>query len=235
MPDVATRLNAVKSLRKELGSRLFFGTDLLREFGKNGAGEAFPPAGGVAGESGIAGLVAGLRPGRLTEVVVAGPSQGGGLVLAALLARARLEGSYAMLFDVGSGFAVESFPDRDLETLLWVGCDSVLQAVTAFDIAARDENFRWFVLDGREGKSEDWRAVRPSLWQRISLLLRERGAAGLILARTPVTGVSKDRHEVTARFGLEALHAERSRLFSAVRVGQGSGNHGEGGRRRLAG
>lgn len=208
---------ALETLRRELGGKVRSGSEWLRENAENREGGAAP--GPVpAGETGIEALVAGLRPGRLTEILVAGPSRGGGLVLAALLARMRREGSYAVLFDVGSGFDLAGFPERDLESLLWVGCDSVAQAVAAFDVAARDENFRAFVLDGRDARPEDWRAVRPALWQRIAQPLRERRATGLILARFPVTATAKDRYELVSRLGLDGLHEERGQLLGVVRA-----------------
>lgn len=203
----------------------------MRECEDRGAGMAAP----VAGEIGIVELVGNLRSGRITEVVVPGPSRGGGLVLAALLARARREGQYAVLLDVGSGFVIEGFSEHDLESLLWVGCDSVAQAVAAFDLVARDENFRWFILDGRDASAEDWRAVRPALWQRIAQPLRERGAGAVILARVPVTGVAKDRYELAARLELGGLHEERSKLLAAVRARPARGELGENKVRRLAG
>lgn len=206
------KLAALEALRRELGGKVRSGSEFLEECEQRG-----PVATAATGNEAET-FVAGLRPGRLNEVIVPGPSRGGGLVLAALLARARREGQYAVLLDVGSGFAIESFPERDLESLLWIGCDSMAQAVAAFDVAARDENFRWFVLDGRDAAPEDWRAVRPALWQRIAQPLRERGAVGLILSRVPVTNVAKDRYELESRFDLEALHEERDRLLAAVRA-----------------
>jgi hypothetical protein len=219
---------ALASLRQALGSKVRSGSEFLHEC--EGRGMESSPL--RVGASGVEELVVGLRPGRITELLVAGPSRGGGLVLAALLARARREERYAVLFDVGSGFDIGSFPGRDLESLLWIGCDSVEQAVAAFDVAARDENFRWFILDGRDARPEDWRAVRPALWQRIAQPLRERGATGLILSRVPVTGVAKERYELEARFDLEALQDERSRLLASVRVRPARGDLGEG-RERL--
>lgn len=231
MPLPHPKAAALASLRQALGSKVRSGSEFLHESQGRGM-EASPPPGG---SSGVEELVAGLRPGRITEVIVTGPSRGGGLVLAALLGRARREERYAVLFDVGGGFAIESFPGRDLESLLWIGCDSVEQAVAAFDVAARDENFRWFILDGRDVRPEDWRAVRPALWQRIAQPLRERGATGLILSRVPVTGVAKERYELEARFDLEALYEERSRLLATVRVRSARGESGERRGNRLAG
>ncbi len=205
---------ALASLRQALGTNVRSGSEWLREC----ESRETPLLRSPAGEIGIDVLLEGLRPGRITEVIVAGPSRGGGLIFAALLARARCEGRYMALVDVGSGLVIENIPERDLESLLWIGCDSVEQAVAACDVVARDENFRWLLVDGREARSEDWRTVPPSVWQRIVRSLREQGVIGLILARVPVTGVVKDRYEVQTHLDAEAFHEERSRLLKRMRV-----------------
>lgn len=202
---------ALEALRRELGTRVCLGTELLQHQDRreprqeSGVGELDRLLGG------------GLARGRLTEIVVPGPSQGGGLVLASLCARSRREGHYAMLLDIGGGMAVEQLPGRDLESLLWVGCESAAQAVAVFDVAVRDENFRWFLIDGRDCRPEDWRAVRPAYWQRIGGHLRESEAVAVLLARAPVTTLAKDRVELVSRLDLEGLHREREELIASIR------------------
>ena len=151
--------------------------------------------------------------GQLTEILVRSVSRGGGVVLAELLAQARREGRYAMLLDVGSGFAIESFPERDLESLLWVGCDSARQAVEVLDVATRDENFHLFLLDGRDCDPGDWKAIRPQAWYRVLNQLRQREAVAVIFARGEVTAASKHRLEVTSRLDLDCLHRERAEIL----------------------
>lgn len=207
----SSKTAAFEALRRELGARVCLGTELLQHQERceprqeTGVGELDRLLGG------------GLARGRLTEIVVPGPSRGGGIVLAAFCARSRQEGHYAMMLDIGGGMAVEQLPARDLESLLWVGCDSAAQAVAVFDVAVRDENFRWFLVDGRDCRPEDWRSVRPAHWQRIGGQLREREAVAVLLARAPVTNLAKDRVELISRLDLEALHREREDLIASIR------------------
>lgn len=211
MNGLSPKTAAIEALRRELGARVCLGTELLQQQGRReprqetGVGELDRLLGG------------GLARGRLTEIVVPGPSRGGGMVLAALCARSRSEGHYAMLIDIGGGMAVEQLPARDLESLLWVGCESAAQAVAVFDVAVRDENFRWFLIDGRDCRPEDWREVRPAHWQRIGGPLREREAVAVLLARSAVTNLAKDRVELVSRLDLEALHREREELIASIR------------------
>lgn len=207
-----TKTDAIQSLRQQLGRQIKSGSDLLEEFEQKslcpviGSGELDALLGG------------GLRQGRLTEIIGGGPSRGAGLLMAALLAEARRERRYAILFDIGAGFSIGSFPERDLESLLWVGCDSAKQAVEALDVATRDENFLLFLLDGRDCDPSDWNLVRASQWYRILNQLRRRGASAVLFARNAVTSATKHRLELVSHLALGDLHEERDVLLSRTRI-----------------
>ncbi len=211
MPVAPAKIAALEALRRELGGRVCSGTEFLRENERKEPRQT----------SGLGGLDAalggGLPRGQLTEILVRGVSRGGGVVLAELLAQARREGRYAMLLDVGSGFSIESFPERDLESLLWVGCDSASQAVEALDVATRDENFHLFLLDGRDCEPADWKTIRPQTWYRVLNQLRQREAVAVLFARGEVTAATKHRLEVTSRLELDCLHRERAEILSRGR------------------
>ncbi len=207
----AAKIDALESLRKQLGRQIKSGSELLQERQQKG----------VCLVTGLDGLDespgGGLPRGELTEIIGRGPSRGLGVVMAALLARARGEGRYVMLLDVGAGFSIESFPERDLESLLRVGCDSAKQAVEVLDVATRDENFHLFLLDGRDCEISDWKSVRTQQWYRILNQLRQREAVAILFARSEVTPATKHRIEVVSRLGLDDLHQERSAILSRTR------------------
>ena len=104
-----SKSDALESLRKQLGRQIKSGSEFLQEREQKTIRL-------VTGLDGLnAALGGGLPSGQLTEIIGRGPSRGGGVIMAALLARARSEGRYVMLLDIGAGFSIGSFPERDLE------------------------------------------------------------------------------------------------------------------------
>lgn len=206
------KVAAMAAIRNQLGNRVVSGSEFLRLHETKETRTA-------TGLSGLnEQLGGGLPRGQLTEIVSpdvsAGSGLGGsGLVMAELLAQARRERRYVMLLDVGCGFTPESFPEPDLEALLWVGCESAQQAVEALDIASRDENFQLFLLDLRSCEPADWSNVRANQWYRVLGQLRPREAMGVIFARKAVTAASKHRLSVSANLSVDSLDRERAELL----------------------
>ncbi|MDF1826553.1 MAG: hypothetical protein P1U68_18055 [Verrucomicrobiales bacterium] len=202
---------ALAAIRDQLGGRIRSGSDLLRVQET----QQFQAATGLDGLNQHLG--GGLPKGQLTEIISeAGSCGGGGLVMAAMLSRARREQQYVMLFDVGGSFTVESFPPVDLEALLWVGCSSPRESLEALDVASRDENFGLFLLDWRNCTASDWRGLRSSLWYRILGQLRERGTPAVLFAPESVTSVAKRKLEVSIPVTCRGLDEERELLWKKM-------------------
>lgn len=200
---------AVEAIRRQLGTRVTSGSELLRVQESREARAAT----GMAGLNQQLG--GGLSAGQLTEIL-SGHQGGAGLVMAALLAQARRERKYVLLIDVGCGFSPESIPEVDLEVILWVGCRSLPEAVASLDVATRDENFSLFLIDLRGCSAADGRSVRPGQWQRILGQLRQRDGVGVVFADEPITSVARRRIRVEARFSCADLDEERSVLWEAL-------------------
>jgi len=225
MPGTAeSKTAAIEALRQQLGGQVKSGTELLQER----EGKELRLLTGLGGLNEMLG--GGLPRGQLTEIIARGPSRGAGVIMAELIAQARREERYAMLLDIGSGFAIESFPESDLEALLWVGCDSARQAVEALDVATRDENFHLFLVDGRDCEAADWKAIRPQLWYRVLNQLRQHDAVTILFSNSEVTAVSRHRLEVVSRLTLDCLHENRSGILDSGQfqpVGQSGGRREE--------
>jgi len=219
-----SKLAALESIRKQLGRQVTSASALLE------AREGFPeeqadgtPAPETAGH-GLASVETPRRwgpldeelpRGQLTEIVEGGGG-GAGLVLADLLARARRRRQYVLLLDVGCGFDPGSFPEADLESLLWVGCSSAGEAMEALDVAARDENFDLYLVDLRNCDSGEWRSLRPRQWYRVLGRMRTRGASAVLFAGEAVTSVSKRKIAVDLAMSCRDLERERPVLRAAV-------------------
>lgn len=205
------KVAALAAIRNQLGTKIRSGSDLLR----------VQETQEVKAATGLDGLNehlgGGLPKGQLTEIISErGPYGGGGLVMAAMLSRARREQQYVMLFDVGGSFAVESFPSADLEALLWVGCSSPGESLEALDIASRDENFGLFLLDWRSCQARDWRGVKSSLWYRILGQLRERETPAVLFAAESVTAVAKRKLQASVEVTCRLLDEERELLWKEL-------------------
>ena len=211
---------ALEALRHQLSGKVTSGADLLNEQSHKTTHLSTT----LKGLNDALG--GGLSQGQLTEILSPSVSCGGGLVMAELLSQARRERRYAMLLDVGQGFTPESFPSEDLESLLWVGCDSARQAVEVLDVASRDENFHLFLVDLRDCEPKDWREVRSNLWYRVIGQLREREAVCVIFARSAVTTATKQRLEIATKLGLEAMDVERGTLLERTHFQRALGGVG---------
>lgn len=230
------KIEALASIRNQLGNKITTGAEWIRvqesreEWQEEGQGQLklIAPA-ETPQDLGSESLLKredfclgkGIPRGQLTEIIEGGAAsrgveQGAGLVLADLLARARLARQYVMLFDVGSGFSVESFPEQDLESLLWVGCASASEAVEALDIASRDENFSLFLLDFRNCEPGEWRSIRPQQWYRVLGQMRQRGSAAVVFSEAPVSAVSKQKWSARMRLSCQDLYRERTYLWQEM-------------------
>ncbi|MDF1849305.1 MAG: hypothetical protein P1U85_00615 [Verrucomicrobiales bacterium] len=242
-----SKIAALASIRNQLGKKITTGAEWMRVQEsredwqdlpelialKSEAEDRSEEQSGTCCPLGKLSLGQGIPRGQLTEIIERGraeenskgtslggnaPLGGAGLVMAAILEQARRARHYLMLFDVGSGFSVESFPEQDLESLLWVGCASASEAIEALDIASRDENFSLFLLDFRNCEPGEWRSVRPQQWYRVLGQMRQRRSAAVVFSETPVTTVSKQKWEVQSVLSCQDLYRERAELCGEMRI-----------------
>jgi hypothetical protein len=169
-------------------------------------------------ESGLAGLDGASRGGLprhgLAEVVEAGPSSGGTLLLHHLLERVRMEGGYAALVDGADGFAPAAAGEAELRHLYWVRCRDGEEALRVAELLAHDPNFLLLVLDLRGSVP---RRTPARYWYRLRQALRVGGCCGLVLSTFPLAAGASPRLRVEGTFGLSDLEGGRGAL--AARLG----------------
>jgi hypothetical protein len=157
----------------------------------------------------------GLPLGAVTEIVATRPSSGGHLVLSQLLAVTRAQRQRLALIDTIDCFDPGSFPEDHLVHLLWVRCQTTVQAIQATDLLARDANLSLVCLDLRYASAADLRRIPGSQWYRLQRAAEPADLVLLVL--TPHACVPS----AEVRFSLEHCHSfaglEEERHTLAVR------------------
>lgn len=162
--------------------------------------------------------VLGLRKGAITEVVAAGCSCGGGLLISGLLEREGTCREMTALVDGSDAFDPWSLDASTLEKVLWVRCREAAQAIRACDLLLRDGNIPLIVLDLQSHAARAVQGLASSVWHRLRMLAEKSGACLCVF--TPVRAVScaQTRVLLQHRWSLADQHQERSVLLGALPV-----------------
>ena len=144
-----------------------------------------PRSGGVVatGVEGIdSALGGGLPGGRVTELVSEGPSVGGDLVMAALLASTRAARQRVALVDAADCFTPGNYRADLLRHLVWVRARSLPQALQCADVLVRDGNYATLVIDLRGIPARAVRQQPSSVWHRLRLAAEANPCAVVVLS-----------------------------------------------------
>ncbi len=196
----------------------------------------FPTAmrkpGGVV-PTGVAGLDAalggGLPGGRLTELVCAGASRGGQLVLARVLETTRAARRRAALIDGADAFTPDAVAEDALRHLVWVRPRQLSETLAAADVLVRDGNYAAIVLDLRDVDERLLRRIPAAHWHRLHRAAQNQPAAVLVqtsFAQVPAVPWRLSLHDpqgLEARTQPRALRAERltvERMRGHLAVGE---------------
>lgn len=126
----------------------------------------------------------GLPRPALSELIVAGPSAGGSLFLAQLLATTRLLPARVALVDAADSFDPQSFPPEELQHLLWVRCPTPAAAMPVVDLLAREASLDAVVLDLARVLPSALRKIPAAHWYRLQRAVEQTDLALLVL--TPI-------------------------------------------------
>ena len=147
-----------------------------------------PPVsrGGGVVATGIGGIDAalggGLPGGSVTELVSEGPSVGGDLVVAALLASTRAARQRVALVDAADCFTPGNYRADLLRHLVWVRAHSLPQALQCADVLVRDGNYATLVMDLRGIPTRAARQQPSSVWHRLRLTAESNPCAVVVLS-----------------------------------------------------
>lgn len=128
-------------------------------------------------------VIGGLPQGALTEVCCLAPSCGSHLLLGQLLDITRRRSLRVALVDAADSFDPASFPNKDLEHLVWIRCHGATSALALTDILIRDANLGLVVLDLRLMSPAELSRVPATHWYRLQRAVEATDLA--LVVKTP--------------------------------------------------
>ncbi len=159
---------------------------------------------------------AAFPPGAVSEVV----GSGIGLLVAGLLAEP--EGIPPLpefvLIDGSDSFDPESFTAGVCSRLLWVRCQGIRQLLGAADLAVRDGNLPFVLLDTCGIPPRELRAMPASSWWRLKLAAEATNCRVVVMTAAPLVPCAAVRFSLTARLTLADFSRPRGELVSRLRV-----------------
>jgi len=165
-----------------------------------------------------AALGGGLPRGRVTELVSAAPSSGGGLVFGALLASTRAAQLRIALIDAADGFAPASYAADLLRHLVWVRPRSLPEALGCADVLVRDGNYAVLVLDLRGVPARQLRQQPATVWHRLRLAAERNAGAVLVQSSAGVVPAAPWRLALRAPATLSELRQTRAERVAELVV-----------------
>lgn len=154
----------------------------------------------------------GLPRPALTEVVASAPSCGTQLFMGQLLALTRERVERAALVEAGDHFDPVSWPERQLEHLVWVRARDAAGALAAADLLARDANLSLLLLDLRHAPLRELRKIASTAWYRLQRALEPTTLTAVVLTPCALVPSARLRIELNTSHRLGALEAERPML-----------------------
>jgi len=159
----------------------------------------------------------GLPKGAITEVV-ASESQGGHLLVSMLLEKTEETGQALALVDGKDSFDPQTAMPNGCERLLWVRCQTAMEAVKASDILLRDGNLRFVILDLCLNEAKELRRLNSAVWFRLQTLAQQTSSVFMVLTPHALVGSARLRLQLDSSFQLRDLDHRPDRLMNKIRI-----------------
>lgn len=117
------------------------------------------------------------------------------------------------LIDANDQFDPASFPTHDCLKLLWLRCQTPLQALHACDLLLRDGNLPRIILDLSLCPRLSLSALPKSAWYRFNQSIQASQCCLLAFTPHPLIPCATHRLEITSGFDLDDFSRERGELF----------------------
>jgi hypothetical protein len=158
----------------------------------------------------------GLPCGAITELVCAGPSCGGQLVLTSLLQATRRVQRRVALIDGCDAFDPQSHDPDVCRHMVWVRCRGVAATLQVADLVARDRNFGLVVIDMKHADERDLRRAPSASWYRLQRAVKDTPLVLLVVTPRRTVPSAQIRIALDQVYSLSAFECERAWLASEL-------------------
>ncbi|MFL6515203.1 MAG: hypothetical protein ACJ8M1_09295 [Chthoniobacterales bacterium] len=178
----------------------------------------------VTGLQNVDGSIGGGLPkGSITELISPHLSAGSASFVAALVHGACRAGYFLALIDGTDSFDPQPVGSCALRHLLWLRCQTTVQAIKSADLLLRDGNFPLVMIDLVLNPAAEVRKIPQTSWYRLQRLVEGTSTAFLVLTRCNTVSSAQLKIVLESAWKLDALQREDPASFLRVRVRRAHG------------
>jgi hypothetical protein len=161
-------------------------------------------------------LAGGFAKRSLYEFITGPTGSGSATLTAGLLRRRQGQHRWTALVDGANSFEPDS--DRMYPEMLWVRCQTALQAIKGTDLLLRDGNVELIILDLALNDPAQVNKIPSSTWFRFQRLLEVSRNTLIVLTSKRLVSSTRASFKLTCRFDLNALERNADDLLAQLQV-----------------
>ncbi|HJT80199.1 MAG TPA: hypothetical protein VJ719_03295 [Chthoniobacterales bacterium] len=178
-----------------------------------------PPASLITGVPALDQTIGGgLCKGGITELISPNLSAGSASLLAAMVHAACRDRYFMALIDGTDSFDPQPIGNQALGHLLWVRCQTTVQAIKSADLLLRDGNFPLVIVDLVLNAPNEVRKIQQTSWYRLQRLVESTSTAFVVLTRSNTVSSAQVKIVLENGWNLRAIEQENPETFLQFRV-----------------
>ena len=160
----------------------------------------------------------GLRKGGITELISPNLSGGSASFVAAMVHAANRDRYFLALIDGTDSFDPQPIGNQALRHLLWVRCQTTVQAIKSADLLLRDGNFPLVIIDLVLNSPNEVRKIQQTSWYRLQRLVESTSTAFVVLTRSNTVSSAQLKIVLENVWNLRAIEQENPATFLQFRI-----------------
>ena len=160
----------------------------------------------------------GLRKGGITELISPNLSAGSASFVDAMVRAACRDRYFMALIDGTDSFDPQPIGNQALGHLLWVRCQTTVQAIKSADLLLRDGNFPLVIIDLVLNQPNEVRKVQQTSWYRLQRLVEGTSTAFVVLTRSNTVSSAQLKIVLENAWNLRAIEQENVPSFLQFRI-----------------